>query len=399
MKLTKKLIDSFTYKGPEGPKPRRDVRWDEQLPGFGVRIYPTGHKAYILSYRYIGRKRLMKLADVGILTLSQARDLARKTIARIINDEDPLEEREKAKRGETIRNLCEAYLERHAKIHKISWRRDERQIKQFIIPAWGGHKVGAIKRKDVAALHHMIGIKRGTPYEANRTISMLSKMFALAKQWGYLEESAPNPARTIQKFKEEKRDRWVTVEELPRLAKAIEEENNFYARAAIWLYLLTGLRRTELLSSKWEELDWNNKILRVPETKSGQIHYIPLSKPALTILKYLPQIKSNPYILPGKREGGHLINITKPWYRIRKRAGIEDVRLHDLRRTVGSWMAQDGKSLHLIGRVLNHKKESTTAIYARFGQDNVREALESHAKKLTSVAQLSIPKITLSSNN
>ncbi len=396
MKLTKKLIDSFTYKGPEGPKPRRDVRWDEQLPGFGVRIYPSGHKAYILSYRYIGRKRLMKLADVGIFTLSQARDLARKTIARVINDEDPLEEREKAKRGETIRNLCEAYLERHAKIHKKSWRRDERQIKQFINPAWGAHKVEAIKRRDVAALHHMIGIKRGTPYEANRTISMLSKMFALAKQWGYLEESAPNPARNIQKFKEEKRDRWITVEELPRLAKAIEEEQNFYARAAIWLYLLTGLRRSELLSAKWDDVDWNRKEICIPDTKSGQKHYLPLSKRAHTLLEFLPHVEGNPYILPGKKEGSHLINITKPWYRIRKRAGIEDVRLHDLRRTVGSWMAQDGKSLHLIGRVLNHKKESTTAIYARFGQDNVREALESHAQKLISIAKVELPKVITS---
>jgi integrase len=121
-------------------------------------------------------------------------------------------------------------------------------------------------------------------------------------------------------------------------------------------------------------------------TKAGRVHYVPLSAPAMTILRELPRLGDNPYILPGHIHGRPIVNINRPWRRIRKAAGVEDVRLHDLRRTVGSWLAQSGNSLHLIGRVLNHSNQSTTAIYARFGQDHVRQALEEHAARLMGVA-------------
>jgi Site-specific recombinase XerD len=382
MKLTKRAIDAMTYAGAGA---LRDVRWDADLPGFGVRIYPTGRKAFVLSYRAYGRKRLMTLSDYGVLTLEQAQSQARKHLVAVGEGDDPLEARRKERGAGTVADLCHAYLERHARLRKKTWRKDESRIHRHLLPVWGNLKAKAITRADVAALHRRIGKDSG-PYEANRTLELLSVMFELAVTWGFLPEGSPNPARRVEAYKEEKRDRWVTPEELPRLAQAIDQEPNPYARAALWLYLLTGVRKTELLTATWSNVSWDRKELKLPETKAGRAHYLPLSEPALALLQQIPRLDGNPYILPGLKEGRHLVNIEKPWRRARKAAGVEDVRLHDIRRTVGSWLAQAGNSLHLIGRVLNHSNQSTTAIYARFAQDHVREALEAHGKRIMGVA-------------
>ncbi len=381
MKLTKKAIDSFKYNG-DGQS--RDVRWDSLLPGLGLRVYPTGRKAFILSYRVDGRKRQMTIGTFGTITLDQARNKARICLGKIIDGTDPLAEKQKAALGKTFGALCNEYLERYAKPNKKTWRDDARRLNSPALFKWKNAKVKVIKRSDVASLHHQIG--KSGPYEANRVLALLSKMFELAKRWGFLDEDAPNPARGIDKYKEEKRDRWVTPEELPRLAKAIDEEENIYVRGALWIYLLLGVRKSELLQAKWEDIDFDRKELRLPETKAGRTHYLPLNQASLKIIDNLPKLDENPFLFPGRRKGKHLINISKPWYRIRKKAKVEDVRLHDLRRTLGSWLAQSGNSLHLIGRVLNHSNTSTTAIYARFAQDQVREALEAHGKQILGIA-------------
>jgi integrase len=211
-------------------------------------------------------------------------------------------------------------------------------------------------------------------------------MFELGRHWGFVPENATNPARGIDKFKEHKRDRWVTPEELPRLAAAITQDPNLYVRAAVWLYLLTGVRKTELLKARWEDVNFVRCELRLLETKAGRTHYIPLSPPALALLRALPRQEGNPYLLPGAKSGHHLVNIAKSWRRVRKVAGVEDVRLHDLRRTVGSWLAQAGNSLPLIGRVLNHTDPKTTAVYARLGDDPARKALADHAQRIAAIA-------------
>ena len=276
------------------------------------------------------------------------------------------------------------YLERHAKVHKKSWKDDQRRIERYILPMWGNHKAINIRSADVAALHGKIGQQH--PYEANRVVELISKMFSLARRWGFIADNATNPASDIDQFKEQKRDRWVKPEELPRLIEAIDEESNLYARAALWLYLLTGVRKSELLKARWEDVDFDQRELRLPDTKAGRTHYVPLSDAALSVLRKLPRVDGNRHVLPGQVHGQHMVNISKPWLRVRKAAGIEDVRLHDLRRTVGSWLAQAGNSLHLIGRVLNHTSPVTTSVYARFGQDQVRQALEDHGKRILGVA-------------
>lgn len=389
MRLTKRDVDSLTYVETDG---RQQVLWDkegsgkgEALSGFGVRVYPSGKKSFILFYRVRGRQHIKVLGQYGPLTLDTARDKAQKDLAAVLDGKDPLEEKQKVRRGTSFNDLCSAYMERHARQHKKSWVEDQRRIDRYLAPALGALRVDAISRADIAKLHAAVG--QQYPYMANRCIEQLSKMFELAKVWGYLEETHINPAKRIDAFKEVKRDRWVKPDELPRLAKAINSERNLYGRQGLWLYLLTGLRRDELLNARWEDVDWGRKELRLPETKAGRIHYVPLSEPALAVLRELPREQGNEFILPGAKPGHHLVNIEKIWQRVRKAAGVEDIRLHDLRRTVGSWLAQSGNSLHLIGRVLNHSSQATTAIYARFAQDNVRQALEEHGKQILGAAK------------
>ena len=381
MKLTKRAIDGFKYK-EDGA--RRDARWDEQIPGLGVRIYPSGKKVFILSYRTSGRKRLLTLGAYGVLTLDQARDKAKRFLGRIVDGIDPLLVRKKERAGQTMSALTEAYIERYAKPHKKTWRTDQSRINKYILPTFGNLLVKSVTRTEVAKWHHKIG--KSTPYEANRNLALFSKMFNCAKEWGFVEETGINPAVGIENFKEQKRDRWLTPKELPRLTKAIDAVENIYARACLWLYLFTGCRKTELLRSKWQDVDLDRQELRLPETKAGRTHYIPLSSPAVAILQNLPRIDGNPFVFPGARRGRSLVNIDKIWRKVRKEAKVEDVRLHDMRRTVGSWLAQGGISLHLIGRVLNHSNGSTTQIYARFAQDHVKEALEDHGQKILGVA-------------
>lgn len=377
MRITKQTIDRATFPFDDN---RRFVLWDDDLPGFGLRIYPSGKKAFVLSYRSKGRKRLLSLGSYGFLTVDQAKREARIKLGLVSQGFDPLADKQRLSQMGTVKELCETYLDRHAKIHKKTWREDERRIRKHLIPALGAHKVASLSPMDVSQVHSAIG-KRSI-YEANRTMEVLRSAIEKGKFWGFIESHALNPASRIQRFKEKKRDRWLTPVELPRVAIAIAEEENIYVRSAIWLYLLTGIRKSELLKATWADINWERRELRLLDTKAGNCHYVPMSSAAMTILSRIPRLADNPFIIPGKKPGARMIGITRPWIRIRNRAKVTDVRLHDLRRTVGSWLAQEGASLHLIGRVLNHASSETTRVYARFGQDHVRTALEDHGQRM-----------------
>jgi integrase len=337
------------------------------------------------AYRVGRRERSRTLGPWGVLTIDQARLEARRQLLGLVQGRDPLEERARGRRGITVGEIVKLYIERHAKPRKKTWKKDDSRLTRHVLPRWRGRSADSIKRADVASLHEDVG-KRSGKIEANRTLEVVRKMWNLASAWGFLDEAAPNPARGIERFREHKRDRWLKPEELKRLAEAIDKERDAYARAAIWLYLLTGLRKQELLTLRRADIDWDRSELRLEDTKAGRPHYLPLSAPALELLRSIPQTEGNPYVFAGRKAGHHYVNIEKPWVRIRAAAEIPDVHLHDLRRTVGSWLAQSGNSLHLIGRVLNQTSPATTAVYARFGNDHVRDALDAHAARILGAA-------------
>jgi integrase len=381
--LSKKEIDVAEY---EGNGKSWDVRYDDTIPGFGIRVYPSGIKSFVLRYRNrSGRTRLLTLGRYGVLTLPQARERARRALVDVLDGIDPAEEKKKPK-GITVSEFSEVYLDLHAKQRKKTWREDARRLENTIIPAIGSRALHDVRRADVTALHSNVGSR--APVEANRVAALISVMFTLAEKWEYLPEGSPNPASGIDLFPERSRDRYVTPKELPRLVKAIELEPNVYVRAVLWMYLLTGVRKSELLNAQWSDIDIDRCELRIEETKAGRPHIVPLSEPAMQVLEQLPRQQGNPYIFPGARPGRPLAGFSKNWRTIRKRANLEDLRLHDLRRTVGSWLAMSGASLPLIGKVLNHSNPSTTAIYARLAEDAARAALEDYGRQILETAHI-----------
>ena len=224
---------------------------------------------------------------------------------------------------------------------------------------------------------------RPAPRLANSVLTLLSALFNLATDWGLF--AGANPTARIKKFPARSRDRFVTPDELPRLWTALAADPSPFIRVAFLVSLLTGARRNEVLTMQWTDVDFTQGLWRIPETKAGRVHLLPLPRPVLTHLSTLPRFAGNPYVFVGRWGRGHLVNIAKPWSRIKTAAGLNDVRVHDLRRTLGSWLVAAGASLPLIGKTLNHSSVSTTQIYARLQLDPVRAALDANATKMLTV--------------
>ena len=389
-KLNKRFIDRLVY-DKKGNAAK--IVFDSEITGFGIRVYPSGRKSFLLRYSdKNGRRSTEKLGDYGELTVKQARD---KALALRYRVRTGIHEPALAHKNQSLllKEFSGSYLEDHAKPQKKSWRDDQYRLEKHVVPFLGNIPLASVRRSDVSELHRKIG--RDSIYEANRVLALIRVMFSKAIEWGVLPENHINPAIRIQKFKETKRDRFVTREEMPKLLKAINAVSDPFARTALWLYLLTGLRKNELLTARWENIDLERGLLFLPDTKANRPHTIPLSSHAIELLKELPRQKDNPYVFPGrsqrksaktKKGKAHLTSFRRTWESVRRAANLQDVRLHDLRRTVGSWLALDGESLLLIGKVLNHSNPSTTKVYARLADDSTRGALENHSLKLLEAA-------------
>lgn len=280
----------------------------------------------------------------------------------------------------TFREVADRYLEDYAKLHKRSWREDQRKITANLLPVFGDCAFAEITRAQVSKLHTEIG--RRAPIEANRTLEILSRMYELARDWEIIPESAPNPARRIKRFEEISRELWVKEDEMPRLLDSISRVRDGNVRIAFMLLLFTALRKHELLSLRWKDVDWSTLhfVVRRENVKTKKTHYLPITPLVEELLRSLP--KSSEYVFPSKSRQGHLRRIEKSWKQVRVRAGMQDLWLHDLRRSAGSWLANDGVSLQVIQKLLNHSSLSATQIYARLQTKPVREALTTYQTKL-----------------
>ena len=380
MALTKRQLDSFTYSGSG-----KDIRWDDQLPGFGVRIYPSGKKSFVVQYRKPGQRscRFTTLGQYGVLTLDRARKKGRRFLLDVLEGADPLDDRPSV--DTTVKQFGAIYVEDYSRGAKKTWYDDERRLDKHIVPALGSRLVGDVQRPDVARLHQ--SISRSSPIEANRVLALVSHLFTKAEEWGYVPAGHPNPARGVQKNKERARDRWLREGEVRRLMETVGQESDPYVQGAILLYLLTGLRKTELLAARWVEVDLSRQELRLPDTKSGRPHVIYLSAEAAQVFLMLPRQQDCPWVFPGRFDS-HRKDIKGQWERVRSKAGLQDVRLHDLRRTVGSWLAQQGTPIQVIGKILNHSHPAVTAVYARLADKQSRQAMDVLGEKMGEVLQL-----------
>jgi integrase len=264
------------------------------------------------------------------------------------------------------------------------WKNDASCLGRRILPKLGIRLITSIVSADIEFIHSEIGARHR--YAANHMLEVVRSLFNWGKVAGLVLPNYPNPTRGIKWFPERKRRRYITTVEMPELIRALEEEDNEYARHGLWLLLLLGLRSIELLKAKWTDIDWDMGTLFVGLTKNGEPLLAPLSDAAIARLKMIPRIANNPYIICGHKRGRSLTGLGEPLRRVLARAGLQNIRVHDIRRTVGSWLAQSGVSLHLIGDVLNHRDLRTTLGYAYFQTQQRREALNGHGGKVLSLA-------------
>lgn len=362
------------------------IIWDSELTGFGCKVTPKGRRSYFLYYRTReGQQRRPTIGLHGPLRPEAAREIAKRWLAEVAQGNDPSQQRSQDRAAPNVRHLCERYLAEHAEIRKkeSSIRSDKRLIGSHLLPAIGAKKVASITRDDIAKIHHSL---RDTPYEANRTLALASKMFSLAERWGLRPDNS-NPAKNIDRYKEEKRERYLSSDEVARLWKVLNSEVaaskvSDSALAAIKLLMLTGRRLNEVLKLEWSWVDLEEKVLRLPDTKSGAL-LVSLGEPAIEVLNELKATDADEtFVIAGKRKNAHLVNLQKPWLLIREMADLEGVRLHDLRHTFASVGAGMGLSLHMLGRLLGHKQAATTTRYAHLAQDPVRTAADAIGAEL-----------------
>jgi integrase len=383
-KLRQDNVRSLPYAGAIGGK-SQCIYWDVALPGFGLRKFPNGRASYVCSYRVQKRKRLVDLGRSDAMTLEQARRKARLYFGTAADGKDPKSNIDEMRASATVKMLAKLYIERHAKPKKRSWKADEAALNRLLLPRLGSHLAACITRADIAAIHAEYGSSH--PYGANRFICVVRKMYNVGRQLGMVPDDVRNPGTEIQRFPEHKRRRYVTPAEMPRLAAAIDDDPNEFAGHALWLLLLTGIRRNEILAAKWADVDWDNKTLFIGKTKNGEAVLTPLSRAAIARLKSIPKLRDNPFIICGAIPGKPLAYLDAMWRRIRAETGFHDLRIHDLRRTVGSWLVRDGASLHLVGAVLNHKDQKTTAGYAYFQTEDRQKVLDRHGRNIVQVAK------------
>ena len=370
-KLTKRAVEAVR------PDNRDIILWDTELKGFGCKITPKDRRVYFVYYRTrSGRQRRPTIGVHGAVTCEQARDTARRWLAD--RDSDPSGQRQAQKRAPTVAEFAERYLAQHAEAKKRprSVAQDRRMLDRFILPALGRSKLAEVSRADVVKLHQRL---KPTPYQANRVLALISKMMNLAERWDFRPDGT-NPCRHVQRYKERKRERFLSEAELVRLGTVLGEAERTNTEtpavvAAVRLLVFTGCRLSEILTLRWEQVDFDRGVLRLPETKTGA-KTVYLNAPAREVLAALDRDAGNPYAIRGEREGAHLVNLEKPWRRIRARAGLADVRLHDLRHSFASVGVALNMGLPVIGALLGHTQAATTQRYAHLAGGPLRAASE-----------------------
>lgn len=383
-KLTKRNIEALQT---------RDAEYfvsDSELPGFGIRIAPSGRKTFALRYRINGSQRRFKIGLFGPLTAEDGRRRAKQLLGEVASGGDPSRSR-KAKRDDpTMRVLSARYLEEYAEKRKKTVEEDRAKLNRYVLPRLGSLRVSAVTRRDVLELHREISQKY--PIAANRVLALVSKMFSLAVLW---ELRRDNPATKIPKNPENRRETFLGSSDLAGLGRAlrdaeVSQSESIYAIAAIRLLLFTGCRRNEILGLRWSEVDFEYGVLRLSDSKTGR-RIVQLNTPALGVLARLrdddQRDPESPLVIKGAFGGTRQLAIQPPWQRMRESAGLEAVRLHDLRHTHASVAAQRGESLIVIGSLLGHRAPATTARYAHLSDDPRRAASERTAADISAAME------------
>lgn len=381
-KITKRLVDALMSEGV------RFTLWDTQLKGFGVRVAVSDIKTYVVRYRTIGgADRLLQIARHGVVTAEEARERAAAVLAQVASGGDPQGTKFERREELTVAGLCDLYMAEGTALKKASTLQiDKIRIARHIKPRLGRMKITDISRRDIERLMVDVGLghirgeatprTRGGIHAAARTVGLLGGIFSFAIERDLLKA---NPTRGVKRYKDNRRDRFLSPAELARLGDVLTqlETNGGDPRHLniIRLLALTGARKNEIARLRWSEIDREQGLLRLTDSKTGA-KIIRLGTAALELIEgLLPN--GSPWVFPDRRHADRPVgNLDFAWVGIRKRAGLEDVRIHDLRHSFASAGLAGGEGLPLIGKLLGHSHIATTSRYAHLADDPLRAAAD-----------------------
>jgi integrase len=398
-RISKRSVDALVC--PPGKD--REFLWDEALAGFGVVAFPTGKKSYLAQFRHAGRSRRSVLGDHGRLTPDEARSAAKRLLGAAEQGVDPIAAKRAARSVPTFGEIASSFLESHVRTKRKPRTAEGYEIllRRHILPAISSMRITDVRRVHVSRLH--ASISSVTPGAANRAVSLVSAIWNWAARRDEVSFEK-NPARGIERNPEEDKERYLTIAELGRLGDTLRlaetegllwepdktsakakhaprPENRRtiadpFAVAAIRLLILTGARLREILHAQWRDLDVDRGMIHLPDSKTGR-KPIYLSAAALAVLNDLPRLAGNPFIIPGAKKGAHRADLKNPWTAVCAHAGLEGLRIHDLRHSFASIGAGSGMGLPILGRLLGHKQPATTQKYAHLDADPLRKAANS----------------------
>jgi integrase len=396
-RITKRAVDALQCQAGKD----RGFLWDDALAGFGVAAFPTGRKVYVVQYRQNGRSRRVTIGEHGRLTPGEARSQAKQLLGAVETGADPIEERRAARAVRNFGEIADDFMRLHvaAKRKGRTHRTYEVLLKKHLRPVFGASRMADIRRVDVARMHSSMV---DAPGAANRAVALFSAIW----NWAARHDEAvfaDNPARGLERNREARKERFLTSDELARLGAALaegetigllyevdeagpkakhaaREENRRvrldpFAVAAIRLLILTGARLREILDAQWSQADFERGILFLSDSKTGA-KPVYLSAAAQAVLAALPRIEGNPHIIAGARDGAPRADLKKPWAAVCRAAGLDGVRLHDLRHSFASFGAGASLGLPIIGKLLGHSQAATTHRYAHLDADPLRRAVE-----------------------
>lgn len=377
-KLTKRYVENIV------PFTKEKFHWDDSYKGFGVRVSPRGRKTFVVQYREGSRTRRMSLGTFGNLTIEEARKKAKRILGEVASGHDPAEKIKIFRNTPTMAIACERFLKEHVatRLKPSTQKEYRRNIELYILPKFRTFKVNEISQDDIAQWHYALSDK---PYQANRNLGVLSRLFNLCEVWGYRTEGT-NPCRNVKKFKEKKREVFLSKPEISNLIQVLDtciekKMETIFVASAFKLLLLTGCRLSEIQTLQWCYI--KQRHIELPESKTDYKR-LPLSPLALSIIAEIPHLEDNPFVIAGTLPGRHISDLQKPWRRIRKRAGIQHIRIHDLRHTFASHAVMSGHSLPIIAKLLGHTQIQTTMRYAHLADKEVALASQSISSILLS---------------
>jgi len=359
--------------------------FDTKTTGLIVQVLKTGRKTYYLRYQSNRGKTVQKrLGNAAVLRLAQVRELAVKSLAQVAMGEDPFTNQAILKTIPKLSNFIEEQYLPFVKTYKRSWKDDTGLIKNHINPNFGSMYMDELKKQDVVAFINK-QLLTHAPGSVNRVVILLRYIFNLAIRW----ETAgitKNPTAGIPLLEENnKKERYLTAEEARKLVGALQSSWNPMLQYIVPMLILTGARKNEVQQAKWGDINWDQRIWRIPISKSGKARHVPISDGALLLLKTIPRIDDCPWIFANPKTHKPYKSFFGSWNSARKSVGLSDVRIHDLRHSFASFLVNSGRSLYEVQRILGHSQISTTQRYAHLSQDSLLTAANEIGKAIPSL--------------